>query len=132
MEKIKQGLCKAFPTIKVKEYIFLELDYNEMFCEKIPDYIIKMKGIRIWEREDGYDIQQENRFEMGLSAEKAVELIKANYEMMVREAKIEERAKKAKELQKEQDKKEKMKEALKIEQDNLSLDTLEFLTSIKF
>ena len=129
MESIKNELYKAFPTIKTKEFRFLEMDYNELFGDMVPDYISKLKGIRVWEREDGYDIQEGARFEMGLSAEDTVKRIKRNYEQMVREAEIERREREAIKIHKEQKRKEKMLEQLGIK-GNVSTDTLEFLTSL--
>ena len=123
------GLYKAFPEIKTREYTFLELDYNEMFEDLIPDYIIKLQGIRIWKQDDGYDIQEGVKFEMGLSNKQVIQRIKSRYEKMARKAEIERKSREMVKLRKEQEKRMGMMQMLKMKE-NLSTETLEFLVSL--
>jgi len=129
MKEIKMGLYKAFPEIKTREYTFLELDYNEMFEDLIPDYIIKLQGIRIWKQDDGYDIQEGVKFEMGLSNKQVIQRIKSRYEKMARKAEIERKSREMVKLRKEQEKRMGMMQMLKMKE-NLSTETLEFLVSL--
>lgn len=123
------GLYKAFPEIKTREYTFLELDYNEMFEDLIPDYIIKLQGIRIWKQDDGYDIQEGVKFEMGLSNKQVIQRIKSRYEKMARKAEIERKSREMVKLRKEQEKRMGMMQMLKMKE-NLPTETLEFLVSL--
>ena len=123
------GLYKAFPEIKTREYTFLELDYNEMFEDLIPDYIIKLQGIRIWKQDDGYDIQEGVKFEMGLSNKQVIQRIKSRYEKMARKAEIERKSREMVKLRKEQEKRVGMMQMLKMKE-NLPTETLEFLVSL--
>jgi len=129
MKEIKMGLYKAFPEIKTREYTFLELDYNEMFEDLIPDYIIKLQGIRIWKQDDGYDIQEGVKFEMGLSNKQVIQRIKSRYEKMARKAEIERKSREMVKLRKEQEKRMGMMQMLKMKE-NLPTETLEFLVSL--
>jgi len=129
MKEIKMGLYKAFPEIKTREYTFLELDYNEMFEDLIPDYIIKLQGIRIWKQDDGYDIQEGVKFEMGLSNKQVIQRIKSRYEKMARKAEIERKSREMVKLRKEQEKRIGMMQMLKMKE-NLPTETLEFLVSL--
>ena len=129
MKEIKMGLYKAFPEIKTREYTFLELDYNEMFEDLIPDYIIKPRGIRIWKQDDGYDIQEGVKFEMGLSNKQVIQRIKSRYEKMARKAEIERKSREMVKLRKEQEKRMGMMQMLKMKE-NLPTETLEFLVNL--
>ncbi len=129
MKEIKMGLYKAFPEIKTREYTFLELDYNEMFEDLIPDYIIKLQGIRIWKQDDGYDIQEGVKFEMGLSNKQVIQRIKSRYEKMARKAEIERKSREMVKLRKEQEKRIRMMQMLKMKE-SLPTETLEFLVSL--
>lgn len=64
MEKLCEAIQNICPDISMKEFRFIEVDYSSVMPDKVVhDEIVKLHGVRIWQRDDGkYEIQFHNHF----------------------------------------------------------------------
>jgi hypothetical protein len=129
MENIKKSILEKNPMLKMKKFEFLELDYCELFGNLVPDYITKLRGIRIWKDDENYSIQENTIFTLGLNEEQVIKRIEASYERFERVARAEKQAREAEEERQAREKIAELKAKIAAKQD-LPKETLEFLTSI--
>jgi hypothetical protein len=129
MENIKKSIHEKNPELIMKKFEFLELDYCELFGNLVPDYITKLRGIRIWKDDEKYSIQENTVFTIGLTEDEVIKKVKASYEKFERVAKMEKKAREQEEERKAIEKIAELKAKIAAKQD-LPKETLEFLTSI--
>ena len=129
MENIKKSILEKNPKLKMKKFEFLELDYCELFGNLVPDYITKLRGIRIWKDDEKYSIQENTVFTIGSTEDEVIKKVKASYEKFERVAKMEKKAREQEEEIKAIEKIAELKAKIAAKQD-LPPETLEFLTSI--
>jgi len=86
MDKLKKRLQEKIPEISLREFKFVEFDYDQLFRSLIPSYIQDIWGFRVWIKGDKYEIQENTVFYPNLTEDEVIKFIEKKYLEMKKEA----------------------------------------------